>query len=83
SALPFRTGTVSLATLASFWPVIVNLLGGSLLGAWFGASWATRLRSDMFYRVIAVLLVGMAVILMLGHSAEGNGQPLFHGPAQI
>lgn len=83
AALPFRTTTVPLETLASYWPVILNLLGGSLLGAWFGASWATRLRSDTLYRVIAVLLVGMAVILMVGHTSEGNGQPLFHGPAQI
>ena len=83
SALPFRTGTVSLVTLASYWPVILNLLGGSLLGAWVGASWATKLRSDTLYRVIAVLLVGMAVILMAGHSAEGNAQPLFQEPVQI
>jgi uncharacterized membrane protein YfcA len=83
SALPFRSGTVSLATLADHWLVIANLLGGSLLGAWFGASWATKLRSDTLYRVIAILLVAMAVILLLGHSAEGHGRPLFDGPVQI
>jgi uncharacterized membrane protein YfcA len=83
SALPFRSGTVSLATLGDYWAVIANLLGGSLLGAWVGASWATRLRSDTLYRVISVLLVGMAVILLLGHSAEGHGRPLFDGPVQI
>lgn len=83
SALPFRAGTVSLETVASYWPVIANLLGGSLLGAWFGASWATRLRSATLCRIIAVLLVAMAVILMIGHGAEGNGRPLFDGPLQI
>ena len=56
SALPFRAGTVSLETVATYWPVIANLLGGSLIGAWFGASWATRLRSATLYRIIAVLL---------------------------
>src|SRR6476660_3124092 len=60
SALPFRAGTVSLETVATYWPVIANLLGGSLIGAWFGASWATRLRSATLYRIIAVLLVTMA-----------------------
>src|SRR5215212_5840220 len=60
SALPFRSGTVSFETLLSFWPVILNLLGGSVFGAWFGAGWATKLRSETLYRVIAVLLVGMA-----------------------
>lgn len=83
SALPFRTGTVSTSTLAAYWPVILNLLGGSLLGAWCGASWATKLRSDTLYRVISILLVGMAVILMVGHSAESHGHPLFDGWHQI
>jgi len=83
SALPFRTGTISLATIASFWPVIANLLGGSLLGAWVGASWATRLRSETLYRVIASLLIGMAVILLVGNGAESHGRPLFEGPVQI
>lgn len=83
SALPFRTTTVSLATIVSFWPVIVNLLGGSLLGAWCGASWATRLRSNTLYRVIALLLVCMAAVLMVGHSVEGQHHPLFDGPVQI
>jgi uncharacterized membrane protein YfcA len=43
SALPFRAATVPFATVATHWPIIVNLLAGSLLGAWFGAGWATRL----------------------------------------
>ena len=73
SALPFRMGTISAETVADQWPVILNLLAGSV----FGASWATRLRSSTLYRVISLLLVGMAVILMLGHGAEGNGHALF------
>ncbi len=83
SALPFRSGAVSLDTIADHWTVIVNLLGGSLLGAWFGASWATRLRSEALYRTIAVLLVAMAAILMIGHSVEGLGHALFDGPALV
>lgn len=83
SALPFRTGTISLEMVATYWPVIANLLGGSLLGAWCGASWATKLRSATLYRVISVLLVAMAVILMIGHSAEADRHPLLDGPVQI
>jgi uncharacterized protein len=41
SALPFRAATVPFSTVAAHWPIIVNLLAGSLLGAWFGAGWAT------------------------------------------
>ena len=36
SALPFRAGTVPFAEIAAHWPVILNLLAGSLAGAWFG-----------------------------------------------
>lgn len=83
SALPLRSGTVSLAVLADHWTIIANLLAGSLLGAWVGASWATRLESATLHRVIAVLLGAIAVVLMVGHGAEGLGHPLFAGPAQI
>ena len=83
SALPFRTGTTSVAAIADQWPVIANLLAGSLLGAWFGASWATKLRSETLYRFIAVLLVAMAVVLLIGHGAGGAGHPMFGGPLQM
>src|SRR5262245_56424343 len=46
SALPFRAGTVPLGALVDHWTIIVNLLAGSLAGAWLGAGWATRLRSE-------------------------------------
>ena len=83
TALPLRTGTISFAAIAGQWTVIVNLLAGSLLGAWVGASWAIRLRSETLYRVIAVLLVAIATVLVVGHGAEGGGHPLFAGPVQI
>jgi uncharacterized membrane protein YfcA len=82
TALLFRSDTISFDTIAGHWTIIANLLGGSLLGAWFGAAWATRLQSSTLYRVISVLLVGMAVVLMLGHRAEGAGGALFDGALQ-
>lgn len=82
AALPFRAGTVPLAEVAAHWPVIVNLLAGSLLGAWFGAGWATRLKSETLYKVIAGLLVVIAVVLMVGHDAN-TGRPLVTGTEQL
>ncbi len=64
TALPLRTGTVSFGAIADQWTIIANLLAGSLVGAWVGASSATRLRSEALYRVIAVLLVAIAGILV-------------------
>ncbi|MFN3625759.1 MAG: TSUP family transporter [Hyphomicrobium sp.] len=82
SALPFRAGTVPFAVIAEHWSVIVNLLAGSLLGAWFGAGWATRMESHSLYRVIALLLVGIAAVLLFGHDADGSDGPLMGGIAQ-
>jgi uncharacterized membrane protein YfcA len=45
SALPFRAGSVPLDHVLSLWPVILNVLAGSIVGAWIGASSATRLSS--------------------------------------
>jgi uncharacterized protein len=82
TALPFRASSVPLPDVAENWPIIVNLLVGSLAGAWFGAGWATRLKSGTLYRVIAVLLVGIAGVLLFGHDPEAAGHPLVTGTAQ-
>src|SRR5882757_7717871 len=66
SALPFRAATVPFGAVAAQWPIIVNLLAGSLIGAWFGAGWATRLKSQTLHRVIAVMLALIALVLVLG-----------------
>lgn len=83
SALPFRAGTVPFGSIAAHWSVILNLLAGSILGAWLGAGWTPRIKSETLYRVIAVLLVLIAFVLLLGHGAAGSGHTLFTGAAQI
>lgn len=83
AALIFRTRAVSLDLVAQHWLVVLNLLAGSLLGAWLGAGWATRLRSESLYRVIAVLLILIAGALLFGHGAASGGAPLLSGIWQI
>lgn len=68
-ALPARLAAVSASDLAGHWPVAVNLLAGSLLGAWAGASWAVRMRSATLYKVLAALMVLMATALLATHLA--------------
>lgn len=68
SAVPFRATTVPITAMVAHWPIIVNLLAGSILGAWFGAGWATQLASHTLRRVIAGLLVATAVALLFGHN---------------
>ncbi|WP_439530721.1 sulfite exporter TauE/SafE family protein [Pannonibacter sp.] len=81
-ALPFRAATVPFDQIAAHWPIIVNLLAGSLAGAWLGAGWATRLKSETLYKVIAVLLLMIAVVLVFGHDIAA-GSARVTGTAQI
>lgn len=74
TALPARLAAVPLSTLTPHWPVVVNLLAGTLVGAWAGASWAVRMRTSTLYRVLAGMLVLIAVALYAGHT--GTVQPL-------
>ncbi|MDH6540698.1 sulfite exporter TauE/SafE family protein [Streptomyces sp. SPB4] len=68
TALPARLASVSFADLGAHGAVAVNLLAGSLLGAWAGASWAVRMRSATLYKVLAVLMAVMAAALVLTHT---------------
>lgn len=83
SALPFRMSTISAGTIADHWLIIANMLAGSLLGAWVGASWATRLKSEALFRVLAVLLVIIAVVLVVGHGSESGGRAALTGTPQV
>jgi uncharacterized membrane protein YfcA len=82
TALPFRMTTVPMSDVAANWPIIVNLLVGSLAGAWLGAGRATRLKPETLYRIIAVLLVGIAAVLLFGHDPSAAGHPLVTGALQ-
>ncbi|WP_237296952.1 sulfite exporter TauE/SafE family protein [Streptomyces sp. 3211] len=64
-ALPARPAAVPAGEVAASWPVAANLLGGSLLGAWAGASWAVRMRTATLYEVLSALMVLMAAALVL------------------
>lgn len=67
TAIPARLAAVPLTDLTDRWTVVVNLLVGSLAGAWVGASWATRMRTATLYRVLAALLVLIAAALLGSH----------------
>lgn len=82
SALPTRLVSIPYDDLRPHWGVAVNLLLGSLVGAWIGASVATRLRTITLYRVVAVLLVVMAAALVGAHLGT-VGTLGIDGPAQV
>ena len=73
SALLFRIKVVPIDVLLAHWSVVANLLAGSLVGAWYGAELATRMRGQLLYRVLALLLVFIAAVLLVGHSHIAGG----------
>ena len=72
SALLFRTKAVPVQEVAAHWPIVVNLLVGSVVGAWFGAGWAMRMRSRTLYRVLSVLLIFVGLVLLFGHQSHAS-----------
>lgn len=81
SSLLFRAGSIPFSQLLERWDVIVTLLAGSLAGAWFGAGWATKLKSRTLYQVLSVLLVAIAALLLFGHEPASAGTRVRSGAA--
>ncbi|HJV12795.1 MAG TPA: TSUP family transporter [Propionibacteriaceae bacterium] len=69
TALPARMVVVPYSVLFPYWPIVINLLAGSLAGAWVGATWATRMRTTTLQKVLAMLLVLMTTGLVWTHAA--------------
>lgn len=82
TALPARLVNVPWSDLTPHWNVVINLLAGSLVGAWLGASAATRLDNRTLHRVLGVLLAAIAVVLVVTHTADLDGLGLT-GPTQV
>ena len=82
TALPARLLGVPYSEVADNWTIIVNLLAGSLIGAWLGATWAIRMKSKSLDRVLAVLLVLIAVTLVATHLGDLHPTGM-DGPGQV
>lgn len=81
AALPARLPAVPYGEVEPHWPIVVNLLSGSLVGAWVGATWATRMRSATLHRLLALLLVGIAAVLVSTHLGTVSSLDLAQGGA--
>lgn len=68
TALPARLLGVPLGDVVEHWTVVANLLAGSLLGAWLGATWATRMSSQTLYKTLGALLLLIAIALAANHA---------------
>lgn len=83
TALPARLIAVPYSDVAPYWFVAVNLLAGSLIGAWIGATWATKMRSATLYKTLAALLILIAAALAYTHLGDVDGLHLDPVPRTI
>jgi uncharacterized membrane protein YfcA len=65
-SLMFRGGVLGIEAIADHWPVVVNILAGSLIGSYIGVHYATRINERMLHRVVVVFLIFLSFVL-LGH----------------
>ncbi|WP_373073032.1 sulfite exporter TauE/SafE family protein [Sulfurimonas sp.] len=73
-SLLFRSSEISFSFLMEYSQIIVFMLLGSVVGAWFGAGIALKLKSDILYKTIAFLLLFIAGVLLFEQfSFESNG----------
>lgn len=82
ASLVFRTKIIPFDQLSDHADVILNLLAGSLVGAWLGAGWAIRIKSTTLYKTIAILLILIALVLLFGHWSQTESAPLLSGSLQ-
>lgn len=67
----FRASTIPFAQVADSWPIILNLLTGSLFGSYLGVHFATKINERMLNRIVLVFLVFLGFVLI----SHGSGSP--------
>lgn len=85
-ALLFRGGTIAPDVLADHLDVVLNLLAGSLVGAWWAAGHAITLPRQWLNRIILSLLVGLALVMLAEAWAgvhEGTAPLIEAGPLRF
>ncbi|KJC10409.1 permease [Citrobacter freundii] len=63
-ALIFRTKSISIEQLAGHLDIVINLLAGSLIGAWWAAGRAIKMSRMALDRIILVLLILLSFIML-------------------
>lgn len=74
-----RLEVIPLQTLLGYWSAVLNLLAGSIIGAWVAADWATKVHSKTLQKTIALLLLFIALVLFVEGYILNNALPKPHG----
>lgn len=63
-SLIFRSGVVGLNNIIASSGIIINILAGSLIGAYLGVNYATRINEKLLNKIVVIFLVIISFILM-------------------
>ena len=86
AALLFRLRAIPLDALAGHMSIALNLLAGSLVGAWWAAGHAITMPRKMLNRVIMILLAALSLVMLseAWFGLHGDTAPLFaNGAVQL
>jgi uncharacterized membrane protein YfcA len=86
AALLFRGVTIAPDVLADHLDVVLNLLAGSLVGAWWAAGHAITMPRQWLNRIVMVLLVALALVILFDAWAgvhEGSAPLIDAGPLRF
>lgn len=67
-SLPFRSQSIPWTDIVLRYGIIINILSGSLIGAWIGAHYATKMKTVILDRLIMILLIALAFGMIFGHN---------------
>lgn len=70
-SLLFRNGMEGFINIANHFPIILNILAGSLLGSYLGVNYATGINEKLLTRIVIIFLVMISFIL-IGHELIFN-----------
>lgn len=76
-SLIFRSHTIAFSEILPHSLTIINILIGSLAGAFYGASYALRINQELLNKIILAMLVILAISMLFGHSYLVAGEQLF------
>lgn len=76
-SLVFRSHTIGIDEIYPHTITIINILIGSLAGAYYGAHYALGIKQELLNKIILVLLVVLAFSMLFGHSYLIAGSPIF------
>lgn len=83
-SLPFRSQSISWSEISLHYSIIINIVSGSLIGAWIGAHYATKLKTIILDRLIMLLLISLALGMIFGHSImESNHTALIQNKSLL